>query len=68
MTKKSLKLVAALAVLSAVSAASFSAAAAPDETLRALAGYRRWASVSGEPGKINATPVGVSVDASDIPI
>jgi hypothetical protein len=66
MRKTPLQVFALAAVLAAVSAVSLSAPAAPDETLRELAGYRQWASVKGEPGQIKALPDGASVDPSAI--
>lgn len=68
MKRNTLKLFAALAVLSAVSAVSFSAPAAPDETLKQLNGYRQWASVKGEPGRISLVPDSVFFDPGDIAI
>ena len=68
MTRNTLKLFAALAVLSSVSAVSFSATAAPDETLKALAGYRQWASVKGEPGRITLAVSSVPIEPLNIAI
>lgn len=66
--RKTLKLLAVFAVLSAVSAVSFSAPAAPDETLKQLNGYRQWASVRGEPGRISVVPDSVRFDPGDLAI
>lgn len=68
MRSNTLKLLAALAVLSSVSAVSFSAPAAPDETLKQLNGYRQWASVRGEPGRISVVPDSVSFNPGDIAV
>lgn len=68
MRKTPLQIFALAAVLSAVSAVSLSAPAAPDETLKALAGYRRWASVRGEPGRITLTALSVPIEPLDIAI
>ncbi|HEV7892790.1 MAG TPA: hypothetical protein VGP08_19400 [Pyrinomonadaceae bacterium] len=68
MRKTPLQIFALAAVLSAVSAVSFSATAAPDETLRELVGYRQWASVRGEPGRISLVPDGVSFNPGDIAV
>lgn len=68
MRKTSLQIFALTAVLSAVSAVSFSATAAPDETLKALAGYRQWASVKGEPGRITLAASSVPIGPGDIAI
>ncbi|HVF43059.1 MAG TPA: hypothetical protein VM936_08615 [Pyrinomonadaceae bacterium] len=64
MRKTTLQIFASAAVLSAVSAVSFGAHAAPDETLKALAGYRQWASARGEPARVTSIPDGTPVDAS----
>jgi hypothetical protein len=68
MNRKTLKLFAALAVLSSVSAVSLSAPAAPDETLKALAGYRQWASVKSEPSRITLATLNVPINPGDIAI
>jgi hypothetical protein len=66
MRKTPLQIFALAAVLSAVSAASFSSTPAPDETLKSLAGYRQWASVKGEPGRVTVVPDSVPIDTSQI--
>ena len=66
MKRTAIKSFAILAVLSAVSAVSFSAPAPPDETLKELAGYRQWASIKGEPGRIKVLPDSTSVDTASL--
>jgi hypothetical protein len=65
MKRTAIKSFAMLAVLSAVSAVSFSAPTAPDETLKELAGYRQWPSIKGEPGQITVLPA--SIQPANIP-
>jgi hypothetical protein len=65
MKRTAIKSFAILAVLSAVSAVSFSSTPAPDETLKELAGYRKWASIKGEPGQIKFLPA--SIQPANIP-
>ncbi len=66
MSKRPLQIFALAAVLSAVSAVSLSSTPAPDEALKELAGYRQWASVKGEPGRVTVAPDSVSIDTSQI--
>lgn len=68
MRKTTLQIFVLTAVLSSVSAVSFSAPAAPDETLKQLNGYRQWASVRGEPGRVSLVPDSVFFSPGDIAI
>jgi hypothetical protein len=70
MTKTTLKVSALAAVLFAVGASSLGArgaSGAKDATLEALAGYRQWERVKGEPSQVRIVPGEfVTPDASAI--
>lgn len=67
LTKTVLKVFAMLAVLSSVSAVSLSAPAGTDATLEAMAGYRQWTRMKGEPGQLKIVPGGaISVERSEM--
>jgi hypothetical protein len=72
MKKTPLQIFALAAVLSAVGGLSLGASqgarASKDATLEALAGYRQWASVRGEPGRVTLAMSSVPIDASEIAI
>lgn len=68
MTKTVLKVFAMMAVLSSVAAVSLSAPAAPDATLKEMAGYRQWTSIKGEPGQIKLLPANVAVPVENMQI
>jgi hypothetical protein len=64
MMKTTLKVFAMLVVLSSVSAVSLSA---PDATLEAMAGYRQWTRMKGEPGRLKIVPGdAISVERSEM--
>ena len=55
-----LKIVAAVALLSAVSAVAVSSRAEGDPTLEEVAGYRSWVPLNAEPIKVESAPTALA--------